>query len=384
MFFARFLKAALAGGVLITGPARAASETVVYSFKGAPDGQYPGAGLVDVGGVLFGTTQAGGAYGPGTVFSVTKAGAETVLHSFAAGGSDGWLPLAGLTYLKGLLFGTTQWGGVNGFAGYGYGTVFSITRAGVESIVYPFEAGNDGEQPYAGLVNVGGTLYGTTYGGGAYGNGTVFSVTPAGVETVIHSFAGNTSGAGDGAEPQAGLVNIHGTLYGTTLTGGSGNEAEGGTVFSITPSGSETVLHSFQGGADGLAPASGLVDVGGRLYGTTGGGGAHNDGTVYSITTSGVEHVLHSFGSGTDYGSPSGLVNVGGTLYGTTSGGGAYYSGTVFSMTKGGSETVLYTFTGGQDGKFPIAGLVDVGGVLYGTTSEGGSHMDGTVFSVTP
>jgi uncharacterized repeat protein (TIGR03803 family) len=121
----------------------------------------------------------------------------------------------------------------------------------------------DGEYPNAGLINVNNTLYGTTYGGGAYDDGTVFSITTSGKTTVLHSF-GMT---GDGEYPNAGLFNVNGTLYGTTFEGGG--ETEGGTVFAITTSGKETVLHRFTGSGDGEYPNAGLIDVGGTLYGTT-------------------------------------------------------------------------------------------------------------------
>ena len=49
-------------------------------------------------------------------------------------------------------------------------------------------------------------------------DGTVFSLSKSGVEKVMHSF----SGAPDGALPYAGLINVKGTLYGTTWAGGSG------------------------------------------------------------------------------------------------------------------------------------------------------------------
>ena len=132
----------------------------------------------------------------------------------------------------------------------------------------------------------------------------------------------------------------------------------------------ESVLHRFAGGSDGASPLAGLTNVGGTLYGTTGGEGDASDyGTVFKITTSGTESVLHRFAGGSDGASPyAGLTNVGGTLYGTTEGGGASDNGTVFRITTSGKEKVLYSFAGGNDGAYPQAGLTNVGGTLYGTT----------------
>jgi uncharacterized repeat protein (TIGR03803 family) len=330
----------------------------------------------DVSGTLYGTTVLGGAYGYGTVFSITTGGTEKVVHSFGYG-SDGTYPAAGLINVGGTLYGTTQGGGK-----YGLGTVFSIPTGGTEKVLYSFRGKPDGHQPLAArLIAVGSTLYGTTYYGGAYDAGTVFSITTSGgADKVLHSFGKAT----DGSSPEAGLIrDVSGTLYGTTAGGGA---YKAGAVFSITTGGVEKILHSFSG-TDGSYPFAALIDVARTLYGTTYYGGANKAGTVFSITTSGTERVLHSFGGGTDGTLPDAdLINVGGTLYGTTSGDGMYgRGGTVFSIpTVGGTEKVLHNFRYFYGGTGPAAGLIDVGGVLYGTTQNGGAAYEGTVFSLTP
>jgi uncharacterized repeat protein (TIGR03803 family) len=372
-------------------PPSAVKYSVLYSFKGGEnDGEEPFAGLVNVKGTLYGTTYEGGAgsrNGDGTVFSITPSGTETLLHSFGDS-QDGAYPVAGLINVKGTLYGTTGKGGANGD-----GAVFSITPSGTETVLYSFKgAPGDGEQPRAGLINVKGKLYGTTYLGGncssSGGCGTVFSITPAGTETMLHSFGGS----GDGVYPFAGLINVKGTLYGTTFEGGANCSGSGGcgTVFSITRSGKETVLHSFAGDPDGNNPEAGLISVKGTLYSTTYAGGANSRGTVFSITPSGTETVLHSFGASGDGADPfAGFVYAKGKLYSTTYVGGANGDGTVFSITPSGTETVLYSFEGGGsgDGESPRAGLVKVKGALYGTTGGGGtgcsgSYGCGTVYSL--
>ena len=364
--------------------------SVIYSFKGGTgDGRGPTAGLLNVNRTLYGTTANSGANNAGTVFSITPSGADyKELYSFFKDRRDGANPLAGLTYVNGTLYGTTEMGGSR----YGSGTVFKMTKSGTETVLHRFGGSGDGQNPDAGLINVKGTLYGTTYYGGN-GYGTVFSLTPSGKETVLYSFKG---GKRDGAKPYtADLLDVSGTLYGTTSRGGARNK---GTVFSITPSGVEKVLRIFRGYRDGRYPLAGLINVKGTLYGTTpqGGGSGCNGygcGTVFSITTSGVETVLHSF-NGTDGENPTaGLIDVNGTLYGTTSNGGSgscsFGCGTVFAITTSGEETVLHSFTGKPDGADPEAGLLNVNGTLYGTTSEGGAHCGafsgcGTVFSLSP
>jgi uncharacterized repeat protein (TIGR03803 family) len=290
---------------------------------------------------------------------------------------------------NGTLYGTTIFrSGSQCYKVIGCGTVFSITPSGHETVLYGFAGSPDGSQPEAPLHNVNGTLYGTTASGGVNcGNcGTVFSITPGGGEKVLYSFAGPPS---DGFYPGAGVTNVGGTLYGTTDYGGAHSNT--GTVFSITPGGKEKVLHSFGNGEDGAEPETALVEVNGTLYGTTFGGGAHGQGTVFSITPSGTEKVLYSFVGGNDGASPAAaLLNVNGTLYGTTAFGAVYGSGcstygcgTVFSITLSGHETVLHHFMGGQDGSQPYSGLSYVNGTFYGTTFFGGAHGLGTVYSIT-
>lgn len=382
---------------------------VLYSFGGFPDGEFPDASLIDVGGTLYGTTENGGPkasctynypFWCGTIFSITPSGTETVLHTFGAR-NDGYGPVAGLIDVDGTLYGTTSGGGSYGaclFQSGGYywpcGTVFSITPSGTEKVLHNFGGKADGINPVAALIEVNGVLYGTTENGGAYhvcraGCGKVFSIKPDGTYEVLHNFRAES----DGAAPAASLIDVKGTLYGTTAAGGV---YHGGTVFSMTPSGKEKVLHSFGKGKDGYSPSAGLIDVSGTLYGTTSVGGARNCdvtnrcGTVFSITPSGTERVLHRFAGGADGGDPvAPLINVNGTLYGTTEYGGAYRCsgggcGTIFSITAAGAERVLHSFASKPDGAEPQAGLVELSGILYGTTQYGGKSGHGTVFELKP
>lgn len=320
-----------------------------------------------------------------------------VLYSFVGAPKDGETPNEALVNVNGTLYGTTSSGGKRND-----GTVFAATTSGKETVLYSFKGGSaDGAAPSAPLINVNGTLYGATGSGGANGNGVVFAITTSGKETVLYSFKGGSS---DGANPSGALLNVNGTLYGTTVSGGSSSCGGGGcgTVFSITTSGKEVMHYSFKGGkADGQNPNGGLVNVGDKLYGTTNGGGAHCTGgvacgTVFSTTTSGKETVLHSFkGADTDGQNPdAGLTYVNGKLYGTTTGGGhceldpSQGCGTVFATTLSGAETVLHSFgkdVSGKrngDGDAPQSALLDVKGTLYGTTPYGGYDGWGTLFEI--
>jgi uncharacterized repeat protein (TIGR03803 family) len=354
------------------------SYQTLFGFSGST-GEYPMAGLIDVNGTLYGTTYAGGSYGLGTVFSITADGTEHVLHSFSSL-PDGRWPEAGLIDVKGTLYGTTSGGG----AYYPYGTVFSISTDGTEHVLHSFGNGSDGTSPSAGLIDVKGTFYGTALGGGAHGHGTVFSITKAGEEKTLYSFGGGSDGEG----PAAGLIDVDGTLYGTTYAGGgSGNCEYGcGTVFSVTTNGDEHVLHSFTGNPDGSAPSASLVDVDGTLYGTTARGGKIDDGVIFSVTTNGTENVLHSFGRSAGGAYPeAGLIPVKRALYGTGAGGGKYFLGTIFRMHSDDAVDVLHSFGSTfDDGEIPEASLIYVKGEFYGTTYEGGPYNVGTVFAFKP
>lgn len=382
---------------------------LLYSLKGRSSGNYPAAGVIDVGGTLYGTTMLGNAYGLcrkkdadcGTVFSITMSGREKVLHSFGKG-TDGSEPQADLIDVKGTLYGTTTNGGAFGSrdvcgGGSNCGTVFSVTTSGTERVLHSFGNGNDGINPLAGLINISGVLYGTTAAGGRFGGGTVFSVATSGKEKVLYSFGNDQN---DSSAPVAGLIDVNGTLYGTTAGGGAYRcgqyKVDGcGTVFSITTSGKEKVLHSFGKGKDGSDPVAGLINVGGMLYGTTASGGEYGGGTVFSVTPHGTEKVLHSFGNRNDgWGPLAALTDVGVTLYGTTEFGGSCPAssngcGTIFSITTGGREKVLHVFGKGIDGGWPSADMSYKDGRLFGTTSGGGickfnPYGCGTVFSLTP
>lgn len=403
-----------------------------------------GALLIGSNGVLYGTTQGGGAYGLGSVFELTKPAGEpwkaTVLHSFS--GADGQYPESTLVFgSSGALYGTTLGG--NGVAG----TIFELappTTSGspwtltvLHSFPYSFSDTQNFSPNGTVLIGPGGTLYTTTQGPGSPELGLVIALVPpsmSGADWTEYQLYAFGAGA-DGGGPFAGVVSEGGALFGTTISGG--DEGCGdfgcGVVFELTPGAThgsawtETALHTFgETLGDGQNPAAALtVAPGGVLYGTTkyGGtavcqtsGGTYDGcGTVFQLTPPTVSggawtySVLYSFGTTSGDGVvPVAAVTVGGNgrLYGMTQWGGSsasdstcpasYYvvagCGIVFQLTPpsttGGAwtETILHSFSGQNgDGAIPVAGLaLSSSGTLYGTTSSGGTAGKGTVFSVTP
>jgi uncharacterized repeat protein (TIGR03803 family) len=155
------------------------------------------------------------------VFKLDTTGTETVLYSFT-GGNDGQDPEAGLIMdATGNLYGTTAYGGGTGCGGFGCGVVFKLDTTGAETVLYSFSGGNDGQDSEAGLImDATGNLYGTTNSGGAFNFGVVFKLDTTGTETVLYSFTGGA----DGATPEGSLISdSSGALYGTTQNGGDSN-----------------------------------------------------------------------------------------------------------------------------------------------------------------
>ncbi len=306
-----------------------------------------------------------------------------LLHSFTDG-NDGANPYGGLIHgTDGRLYGTAQVGGMNDA-----GTVYAINADGTGfTALYTFTGGNDGAQPIGGLIQgADGRLYGTTSTGGADELGTLFAVNPNGTGfATLYYFTGGI----DGAHPKASLIQgIDGRLYGTTTQGGGVNDL--GTVFALNPDGTGfATLYSFTNGnpVDNV-PAGIIQGTDGRLYGTISGGGvATNHGTVFAVNSNGTGFViLYSFTGGNDGALPiAGLIQgTDGRLYGTATQGGSTGNGTLFALNPDGTGfTTLYSFTNTTDGRFPAAGLIQgTDGRLYGTAESNGTYNGGTVFVV--
>jgi uncharacterized repeat protein (TIGR03803 family) len=252
----------------------------LYSLgSSGTDGTTPQGALINVNGVLYGTASRAGTNNGGTVFSINFDGSNySTLYSFGASG-DGISPQAALLNVNGVLYSTTAAGGSNNG-----GTVFSIYPNGSNyNILYSFGASaTDGVTPSAALINVNDVLYSITAGAGAYNGGTVFSIYPDGSNyNILYSFGTSVT---DGTNPQAALLNVNNVLYGTTSEGGRNN---GGTVFGIDPNGNNyNTLYSFGASDDdGTNPYASLLNVGGALYGTTpyGGASSNSAGTLFKL-----------------------------------------------------------------------------------------------------
>jgi uncharacterized repeat protein (TIGR03803 family) len=380
-----FRAALLGSAVAFTGFAPVAlakhSFTAMHDFAGAPsDGAYPLVGVsFDKVGDIYGVTYVGGTYGLGTLFKIAPDGTETVVRSFG-NGDDGAFPRSQpLIDKSGTIYGTTNGGGGSGNCDGGCGTIWQYSAGGKYKVLHKFDF-TDGSQPVGQLLrDAAGNLYGVTTDGGPNNAGEVFEFTADGKFKVLHSFAGT-----DGAYPECSLIEDKaGNLYGTTEGGGSDDN---GTVFEIRAGGHFTTLHSFTSGIDGGNPAGGLArDKTGTLYGTTENGGANGVGAVFSLTPDGLVTTLHSFAGGTDGVNPQGdLLHLQDALYGATGAGGdSDNDGIVYKIDiASGRETVLHRFDG-ADGSTAISKLTGKHGILYGAAAYGGADGNGVVFSLT-
>jgi uncharacterized repeat protein (TIGR03803 family) len=363
----------------------------MHAFTGGGDGGIPNGLVLGTNGLLYGTTQNGGMYGDGTIFSLSTNGTLTTLVSFD--GTNGASPFDSLTQgTNGSFYGTTRYGGSNSA-----GTVFSMTPDGTLTSIHSFASNINGINPTNALApGLDGNFYGSAQNSSGSANGIIFKMTPDGLLTNLYSFIGSSNGTTPAGELALGT---DGNFYGMTGTGGAHTN---GNVFRMTPEGLLTNLYSFTGGTDGSFPIGQLAQgTDGNFYGVTEYNRIDNFpfyGTIFKITPGGALTTLYALNpleTLTDGAYPlAGLIQGSdGNFYGTTSSGfnindnGAIFNsayGTVFQITPGGTLTTLTALNGSDDGAYPEAALVEGSdGSLYGTTTSGGPGGQGTIFRLT-
>jgi uncharacterized repeat protein (TIGR03803 family) len=373
----------------VTSVGHNAGFQTLYSFLGGADGTFPETTLVAAGGVLYGTTTYSGntksgpdSHSGGTLFRFDPSRGLVTLHRFPYPQFTSSAPTT-LANLNGVLFGASPAGGT-GSCEYNNGSIpcgaiLRLDTTGSVAVVHNFMQAVFNTA----LIPGKNVLYGARV---TAKGGQVYSLSPAGATRTIHDFPSQSV--------PTGLTLVGSTFYGTT-------DSHNGSVFSLSTTGTGHPIYSFKGlPTDGSGPSGTMVDIGGTLYGTTNVGGTgpcttvftHPQligcGTIFSISPDGTERVLYNFTGGADGSFPmSGLINVSGTLYGIASGSlpeapGAYgvTPASIFSVTPSGTFTVLYTFELGPKGATPYAGLTYLNGYLYGTTATGGAHRQGTIF----
>jgi uncharacterized repeat protein (TIGR03803 family) len=263
--------------------------TILHSFVSTDGGLPEGPPLFATDGNLYGMTVAGGAYSSGTIYKMTTAGKLTSLYSFCAQANcpDGLWPTSGLIQgmdgnFYGATFGSDNLGG----------TAFRFTPPSTLTVLASFCSFNNPTCPYSAngigpnalAESHNGVLYGTTFGGGAQGLGSAYKLSKTGKLTTLWSF---TNGD-DGSEPYSGLIlSTDGTFYGTAYNGGTG----AGVIYELSPSGVLTPIYDLFcqpdmfDCSDGSNPMGGLVEgTDGNLYGTSRSGGDNGGGTAFSVS----------------------------------------------------------------------------------------------------
>jgi uncharacterized repeat protein (TIGR03803 family) len=223
-----------AHGTVFSIDASGSGFALLHSFGGGPsDGGSPLSSLIMSGGVLYGMTRAGGATDRGSIFRMNPDGSGfSLLHSFLGGASDGESPTGALVDLGGVLFGSTEQGGAADA-----GVVFAINTDGTGfRLVHSFTGGAaDGRYPVGTLVSIGGSLYGMTNRGGEEDLGTVFWIDlDRNGFALLHSFTG---AEGENPGGSNSLTLNQAWLYGLTSRGGIDHN---GVVFRISIVGTDT------------------------------------------------------------------------------------------------------------------------------------------------
>jgi uncharacterized repeat protein (TIGR03803 family) len=319
------------------------NETILHVFSPftpGPEGNSPEAGLFrDPAGNLYGTTSEGGTHSSGTVFKLDTANVLTTLYSFT-GFADGGNPISRLISFNGQLYGTTNQGGAG--SDQGCGVIFRISpTAGNLRVLYRFTGGTDGCHPLGLTADSEGNLYGNTSSSQISTDfGTVFKLDTTGTLTVLYTFTGQA----DGSQPEGRVIrDVNGNIHGTTYAGGSdGCNGGCGVVYRVGADGTES-SHPLTGGIQGQNPIGGLLDMAGSLIGTTQRGGKPcgteiGCGVLYEIDNAGHYEVLHRFVGVTirDGSEPAGdpILGLDGSIYGSTVAGGNLCScGMIYKYT---------------------------------------------------
>jgi uncharacterized repeat protein (TIGR03803 family) len=345
----------------------------IYSFcsqANCADGKYPdSAPVLGSDGNLYGAVGYGGnSSGSGTIYKMTLSGEITTLYTFCpnAGCIDGRAPRNLILASDGNFYGTTEAGGK-----FGVGTIFRISSGGQFKVLHIFCSLTncvDGENPhFAPIQGSDGNFYGATYAGGALGGGTLYQLTPGGSYQVIYNFCsyGQSGGCPTGSNPETIVQDAAGNFFGMTAFGGDTHND--GTIFELTSDNQYSVLHQFDV-VDGTVPNMGLTPAkDGNFYGMTQGGGIKGFGNIFEISASGEFSSLYEFSPSRGYDPFAGPLFQGtdGNLYGTTIYGPTVNVGTIFKLSNGLGPLVETVPVAGKAGQSVLV----LGNGLSGTSS---------------
>ncbi|MGA3268806.1 MAG: choice-of-anchor tandem repeat GloVer-containing protein [Verrucomicrobiota bacterium] len=437
--------------------------SVVHAFTGLADGGEPIPGLtLGVDGNFYGNTITGGNGGYGTVFQLTPAGVLTTLYSFT-NGVDGANPWGGLMQASdGNLYGTTEAGGA-----YGYGTVFRIAPNGPLVPLVQFD-GYAGGVPVAAMIQASdGNLYGTTSQGGSAGDGTIFKLGITGplqitgqpadqsayvggtAQFAVATFGGspvsylwqqdgialtnggNISGATTAILQISNVAATDAALYSVVVSNSINSVTSDAALlevifsppnltsqpaslsvvagmtasFSVTAAGDPPLYYQWQengtnltDGGDITGSASTALTISAVTPANAGSYSVIVSNSLFLVSSSPATltvipatapsaslAMLHQLNGSTDGAFPcAGLVQgADGNFYGTTTEGGSAFDGTAFRWAPASGFTTLHSFTGGSYGAYPYGQLIQgTNQYFYGTTLEDGNDGYGVIFQM--
>lgn len=376
------------GAALLLHPASGSAAepplTTVAAFDGTDDGAIPVGTPLYHANLISGATYGGTNGEPtspadfGTLYAVPDVAASDGIFTYAFSGPDGAHPNGGLVAdAQGNLYGTTNAGGT-----FGFGTIFKLTPGALSegqppgqlTVLHNFTGGTDGANPTAGVtLGPDGSLYGATPIGGAKtatcpsgGCGTWFKLSPGGSFQIVYGFTGDKNGYG----PLTGLaVDPQGVVLGSvTLTAGvlqAGVKISGTSqLVAVSPGSAPRSVATVAGSMYGDL----VRDPGGNVYGLGSANGSQNP-AIWKVTAQ--THVLSMLATLPDVGIAGGLTrDAAGNLYATTPGGSRLNGGLVLAVSPGGAITTLATL--GFTNQGPRGGVtLDPAGIVWGTSSAG-------------
>ncbi len=233
-----------------------------------------------------------------------------------------------------------------------------------------------------------GNFVATTYAS-ATPQDSVFKMTPNGQRTTLSLWSVGARGSFYGRLSYQLTLASDGNYYGT-VTNKQDNlgTVDAGELFKLTPNGTRTLLHAFNGTTDGGYPTSAPIEASdGNLYGVAHGLFYTDVSTIYKYTRGGVFSIIYTTTHDTGTGCDRVIQGNDGNLYTACSAGGSNYhfygNGTILKLSTAGTVLQTYKLAGGASGVSPSLLINGPDGDIYGS-AYGAGIGQGVLFRFTP
>ena len=344
-------------GTIFRASSTGSNEQVLFNFDGINGKRPAGKPLLASNGKYYGLTKNGGLNDSGVLFEYNPSNGSFVKiadrSSIGGKNPDGTLIQSSL---NGKIYGTCQYGGVQ--PGLGFGILFEFDPTSseiVKKITFNATSYYEAKNPSGNLIE----LSNKKLVGIGLNSVYEFDIASSSYRTIL-TMGNDLIDTGAPRPPKDPnpliILGSDGFIYGSTTTGGAGatSQLQRGTLFKVAPDGALTFFFSFYGSVLTGKPNSGVVELNGKLYGTTVGGGTDNSGELFEFDLSTNSMTKRAdFISATTGSNSSGLTTVNGKLYGMASQGGTNGHGTIFEFDPvSGILKKTYDFNGidGQSG----------------------------------